>query len=143
MPAMDRYELEKQVSDDKKKYLHKLIEQRDQLVDQIRSLSAASLTSNRQAGEELADVGGDDFMREIELSLVGEEEKVYYLIEEALERLRNGSYGNCVDCNGDIPDGRLEAIPYAKLCVHCKEERERNGGMPPEKEPEQAEKLVE
>ncbi len=143
MPPVDRDQLEKQIKKEHKDLLHQLLEKRDQLVDQIRDLSSSSLTSNRQAGEELADVGGDDFMREVELHLVGEEEKIYYLIEDALERMQDGTYGGCVDCGGKIPKGRLQAIPYAKLCVECKQTREENEGVPPEKERDEVEELVE
>lgn len=122
-----------------------LIEKRDQLIDQIHSLSESSLVSSRQAGEELADVGSDDFMREVELALASEEERQFLLVQEAIERLHEGSYGQCVDCGGAIGEGRLQAIPYAKLCVDCKGLREENNGMPPEEklEPEEVEQLVE
>lgn len=122
-----------------------LLERRDQLVDQIKSLSESSLVSTKQAGEELADVGSDDFMREVELSLMGTEEKEFILIQEAIERLIDGSYGTCVDCGGNIANERLDAIAYAKLCIDCKEAREENNGMPPEETvaPEKASQLVE
>lgn len=128
-----------------RQYYDLLLKKRDQLIDQIQQLSESSLASNRQAGEELADVGSDDFMREVELALASEEERQFLLVQEAIERLHDGSYGQCVDCGGAIGDGRLEAIPYAKLCVDCKTLREENDGMPPEEnvEPETAEQLVE
>jgi DnaK suppressor protein len=40
-------------------------------------------------------------------------------IEHALERIEEGTYGNCEECSGKIPKLRLEAIPYAALCVKC------------------------
>ncbi len=40
-------------------------------------------------------------------------------IESALERLDNGSYGVCADCGADIPPRRLQALPFATLCVGC------------------------
>lgn len=122
-----------------------LREKRDQLIDQIQHLSESSLASTRQAGEELADVGSDDFMREVELALASEEERQFVLVQEAIERLHEGTYGQCIDCEEAIGDGRLEAIPYAKLCVDCKTRREENNGMPPEENEasEQQEQLVE
>ena len=108
-----------------------LLEERDMLARQIRALSSASLTSNRQAGEELADVGSDDFIRETELHLLGEEGKRLASINLALESLDNGRYGICMDCNGKISIGRLRAKPYARLCIECKSAREKNGGFPP------------
>jgi DnaK suppressor protein len=46
-------------------------------------------------------------------------------IEEALERLNDGSYGKCENCGNDIAPARLGAKPYATLCIHCQEELER------------------
>lgn len=106
--------------------------EREDLVKQIKSLSSASLRSNRQAGEELADVGSDDFIRETELHLMTEEGKRLVLINAALENMENGSYGICADCSEPISIGRLKAKPYATLCIDCKSARERNGGMLPE-----------
>jgi len=40
-------------------------------------------------------------------------------IEAALDRIKNGSYGECVKCGEDIAPARLEALPYAALCVKC------------------------
>lgn len=138
-------ELDTALSGKNRHYYDLLLKKRDQLIDQIQHLSESSLVSNRQAGEELADIGSDDFMREVELALAGEEERQFLLVQEAVERLHEGTYGQCVDCGGTVGDGRLEAIPYAKLCVDCKTLREENDGMPPEEnvEPEKAEQLVE
>lgn len=109
-----------------------LLKERDSLVRQIKSLSAASLTSSRQAGEELADVGSDDFIRETELHLMTEEGRRLALINVAIENLHGGNYGTCVDCSKPISMGRLKAKPYARLCIDCKVLREQNDGAAPE-----------
>jgi DnaK suppressor protein len=109
-----------------------LLKERDSLVRQIKSLSAASLTSSRQAGEELADVGSDDFIRETELHLMSEEGRRLTLINVAIENLDDGNYGTCVDCSKPISVGRLKAKPYARLCIDCKMLREANDGAAPE-----------
>ena len=83
-----------------------LLRERDSLVRQIKSLSSASLTSSRQAGEELADVGSDDFIRETELHLMTEEGRRLALINLAIDNLEAGTYGLCVDCSKPIAVGR-------------------------------------
>jgi len=109
-----------------------LLRERDSLVRQIKSLSSASLTSSRQAGEELADVGSDDFIRETELHLMTEEGRRLALINLAIDNLEAGTYGLCVDCSKPIAVGRLKAKPYARLCIECKVLREQNEGAAPE-----------
>jgi DnaK suppressor protein len=46
-------------------------------------------------------------------------------IDAALERIRGGNYGECVDCGEPIESGRIEAHPAATFCVSCAEDRER------------------
>jgi len=113
------------------KYRQILERLRSELIDQIRTLSSASSMSSKQAGEELADVASDDFIRETELTLMTEEGRRIELIDDALKRIEEGTYGICEDCDGQIGTARLEAKPFASLCVGCKEAREQNGGLPP------------
>jgi DnaK suppressor protein len=49
-------------------------------------------------------------------------------IDAALERIENGSYGLCEVCGNQIPKQRLEILPYATMCVKCKNELEGEGG---------------
>jgi DnaK suppressor protein len=46
-------------------------------------------------------------------------------LTQALERVRQGTFGECIECGGDIELKRLEAIPWARYCVRCQETRER------------------
>jgi len=46
-------------------------------------------------------------------------------LNRALERIRQGNYGECAECGGDIESKRLEALPWARYCVACQEARER------------------
>ena len=108
----------------KRKYYEMLVTLRDQLVDEVRTLSSQSPTSNKQAGEELADIGSDSFLREMGLGVMSDDGHRIQLIREAIERLHGRGFGVCLDCSEHIQEARLEAIPYAKLCVQCKTRRE-------------------
>lgn len=111
-----------------------LLTLRDELSDQVRSLSDSSLSYRKEAGEDLADVGSENFSRDVGLHLMSEEGDKIVLIHDAIRRLVDGTYGECIDCGKQIGKGRLDAIPYAKLCIECKAEWEKNGGMPPREE---------
>jgi RNA polymerase-binding protein DksA len=67
----------------------------------------------------MADVGTDNFEREFTLTLMESKDRTLEQIEEALERIEDGIYGVCEECEGKIPKARLNAIPYTKLCVKC------------------------
>ena len=74
----------------------------------------------------MAELGSDNFDQELTLSLLGSEQDALDKIEAALERIADGSYGRCEKCGTNIPKTRLDAIPYATLCVQCASQREES-----------------
>ena len=111
---------------EKRKRYEALVDLRDLLIDDVTMLSGETLGVEHNAGEDMADIGSDNFQREIGLNVASEEGKKIFLINEALRRLEKGTYGKCIDCGSAIQSGRLDAIPYAKLCLKCKAVREEN-----------------
>lgn len=79
--------------------------------------------------DDLVDVATETFEREkgfaLESSVLGLLEQV----EEALLRIRGGTYGVCGGCGRPIDTNRLKAIPYARLCITCKEREERQRSL--------------
>ena len=75
--------------------------------------------------KDFADIASDDIDRKM-IEVIGSQElKQLRLIESALTRISQGKYGYCIKCEKRIPQDRLEAIPYALMCVGCKSEEER------------------
>lgn len=79
----------------------------------------------------MADIGSDAFEQEFTLSLMASEEGTLEQIEHALDRIRSRTYGTCEDCGGVIAKKRLEAIPFASLCIRCAEKQEQGHGVRP------------
>ena len=75
--------------------------------------------------KDLADIASDDIDRKMIEALGSQELSRLKLIDSALTRIKQGKYGICIKCNKRIPQKRLEAIPYALMCVECKSEEER------------------
>ena len=75
--------------------------------------------------KDLADIAADDIDRKTLEALGTQELKRLQLIEAALARIENKKYGLCARCSKKIPRERLEAIPYALLCIDCKSSEER------------------
>jgi len=67
----------------------------------------------------MADLGTDNFEQEFTLSLMQNEEQLLGEIGAALERIKQGKFGQCEECEGAIPKARLQAVPYARHCVEC------------------------
>ena len=72
----------------------------------------------------LADLGTDSHEQDISLGLMENETDELHEIQEAFERIKDGSFGLCENCKKKIPKERLKAIPYARLCVSCKKKEE-------------------
>jgi RNA polymerase-binding protein DksA len=75
--------------------------------------------------KDFADIASDDVDRKMIEALGSQELKQLKLIDSALTRISQGKYGHCIKCEKRIPPDRLEAIPYALMCVECKSEEER------------------
>lgn len=100
-----------------------LLAERDELLAQVDELDAeADVTRWRDGGfdDDPADTGAANIERERAQSLSLHARRLLVQIEDALRRLDEGGYGVCRRCGEMIEKGRLEAIPYAELCVACK-----------------------
>jgi RNA polymerase-binding transcription factor DksA len=74
--------------------------------------------------QHLADLGTDSHEQDVSLGLMENETDELHEIQEAFERIKDGSFGLCETCRKKIPKERLKAIPYARLCVNCKKKEE-------------------
>ena len=74
----------------------------------------------------LADAASATLGREIDYTLGDNAEQVIAEIDAALKRIEDGTYGTCTNCGREIPRERLEANPWASLCIDCK--RKAEGG---------------
>ena len=75
--------------------------------------------------KDVVDVASDDMDRKMIEILGAQDLKQLKLIESAITRIKQGKYGLCLKCNKRISADRLEAIPYALMCIECKTEEER------------------
>ena len=73
---------------------------------------------------DMADRASKSYAKEFMFSLSNLERQLIILVEEALERIQEGSYGECTHCGVTVGRRRLEAVPWALLCVHCQELKE-------------------
>jgi RNA polymerase-binding protein DksA len=77
------------------------------------------------ADQHLADTATETVEREIGSTLEEHDERLLDAIDDALGRIEDGTYGKCVNCGAPIPEERLEAMPWATLCIECKRKEER------------------
>src|SRR6187200_3436983 len=92
------------------------------MVEQVRSGTSGNGNSDlSNAPFHLGDMGTDEFLYDMNATLLENEQYIVAEAREALNRLDNGSYGVCESCGQSITPARLEAIPYTRFCVKCAE----------------------
>ncbi len=82
----------------------------------------ASMDTNTRQGD-LADQATGNNEVHIQLKLKQTDAKILQAIEEALLRIEKGTYGICRDCGEPIAEARLNAIPWTRVCITCKEKQ--------------------
>ena len=105
-----------------------LLGKRQEIIKEIEESLGQSLTEDQQRRLESArDVGDQalmDLERELGISLMEMRNRRRQSIDEALTRLHEGTYGICAECGVEISEKRLQAVPFAKLCVECQSKEE-------------------
>lgn len=86
-----------------------------------RAIPASADVNSRQG--DMADQASGTNEVEIQLKLKQTDAKILQAIEEALYRLEKGVYGLCRDCGDPIAVARLEAIPWTRVCITCKQKQ--------------------
>lgn len=102
--------------------------------DALRKALAGDLSSlkelRQQTSGDMMDAAMDTAQDEISSQLAEVESRELTHIETALERMRLGEYGVCEGCGNGIPLARLQALPYATMCIGCQREAEKTGELP-------------
>jgi len=110
-------------------YKDRLLAIRGRIRGDVSTMTDGALSQSRSeaAGDlsamplHMADIGTDNFEQEQTLSFIQSDSKILDHIEEALGRIKNGTYGICETCGKTIPKVRLNVLPYTADCVHCVE----------------------
>jgi len=113
---------------DKKKlrqYDAKLQEQRRSLLGMVERTEDYGREANRDISQDPADQASNSYTKELLFSQSTNERSILKLIEEAIDRISDGGYGECVNCGSEIQAKRLEAIPWARYCIRCQELQEQ------------------
>ncbi|HZW31834.1 MAG TPA: TraR/DksA family transcriptional regulator [Isosphaeraceae bacterium] len=92
----------------------------DQMTDEALRRDMTGGTGNlSNVPLHLADLGTDNYDQEFTLGLIENEQGTLELVNQALDRMEQGRFGQCVECGEPISKPRLQAIPYARHCIRC------------------------
>lgn len=107
-----------------------LVNRRDALRQALAGDLSLLKSLPEQTGGDVVDAALDAAQDEISSKLAEVESRELVQIDTALERIREGTYGQCEVCNNKIPLARLNALPYAMTCIDCQRAAETGNGPP-------------
>lgn len=113
---------------DKKKidyFKKRLLTKREELQDVVYRVEKDGRFTDEETPLDVADKASNSYTKEFLFTQSANDRFVLQLVLEALRRIDEGNYGECIQCGGEMQQKRLEAVPWARHCVPCQEQQER------------------
>ena len=103
----------------------KLQQRREELLKVIARTEEAGRTADEDTTVDLADKAANSYTKEFLFGQTDTDRSVLTLIDSALERAKTTNFGLCVNCQSEIQQKRLEAVPWTLHCISCQEKHEQ------------------
>src|ERR671922_667968 len=113
---------------DKKKldYFRKRLETRQQdLRRMVSRTEQDGRTVDEDSAQDIADRAASSYNKEFLFHQSNSERQLLQMVEGALSRIREGTFGECITCGKEINPKRLEAVPWTRFCIECQEKMEK------------------
>ena len=82
-------------------------------------------SADQDTAQDIADRASSSYNKEFLFHQSNNERQLLQMVENALNRLREGSFGQCISCGQEINAKRLEAVPWTRFCIQCQEKVEQ------------------
>jgi DnaK suppressor protein len=106
-------------------YKKKLQARRDELVNTIARTEEEGRAADEDTTVDLADKAANSYTKEFLFGQTNSDRNLLALIDNALKRIKDGSFGQCANCEEEMQQKRLDAVPWAAYCIECQEKQER------------------
>lgn len=113
---------------DKKKleYFRKRLETRQQdLRRMVSRTEQDGRNVDEDSAQDIADRAASSYNKEFLFHQSNNDRQLLQMVENALDRIRKGSFGECISCGKEINPKRLEAVPWTRHCIECQEKLEK------------------
>ncbi len=113
---------------DKKKsevYKKRLLVKQEELLRLVSKSDHDGREADEEGTQDIADKAANAYTKEFLFHQSDDNRRILHLLNEALDRLKNGSYGHCVACHEEVQQKRLDAVPWARHCIECQEKQEQ------------------
>ena len=114
---MDKKKLEsfKKRLEDRQKDLRRMVSRTEQ----------DGRTADDEATQDIADRAASSYNKEFLFHQSNNDRQLLQMVENALSRIREGTFGQCISCGEEINPKRLEAVPWTRYCIECQEKLEQ------------------
>ena len=102
-----------------------LLKEREEIIGDVKQIYESSQEVGQDGIQDIGDEAANVYNKQILLTLNENERMRLREVDEALDRIANGTYGTCEECGGPIGLKRLEARSVAKYCLPCKANMEK------------------
>ena len=102
-------------------YRKALLRKREDLLGDVRRTEVDGRAADDAGTQDMADKAASSYNKELLFNHSSQERTLLQLVDEALGRMSEGHYGQCVHCGGAMQEKRLEAVPWARHCIPCQE----------------------
>jgi DnaK suppressor protein len=112
-----------------KKRLEQFKKQLEQRQQDLRKVVTRTQEDGRiadsEAAQDIADRAANSYTKEFLFAQSNNDRQLLSMVENALGRIREGSFGECIHCGNEINPKRLEAVPWTRYCIQCQEKVEK------------------
>jgi DnaK suppressor protein len=106
-------------------YKKKLQTRREELVKAIARTGQEGREADEDPTVDLADKAANSYTKEFLFGQTHNDRALLQLVDEALTRIREGTFGQCIQCGEELQQKRLEAVPWTRYCINCQEKQEQ------------------
>jgi DnaK suppressor protein len=106
-------------------YKKKLVSRREELMKTIARTEEEGRQADDDQTVDLADKAANSYTKEFLFGMTNTDRTILNMIDAALKRILANEYGLCANCQEEMQQKRLEAVPWAKHCINCQEKAEQ------------------
>jgi DnaK suppressor protein len=106
-------------------YKKKLVTRREELVRAITRTEQEGREADEDTTVDMADKAANSYTKEFLFGQTHNDRSLLNLVDPALNRIKDGSYGDCNSCHEELQQKRLEAVPWTRYCITCQEKTEQ------------------
>ncbi|HXX20672.1 MAG TPA: TraR/DksA family transcriptional regulator [Candidatus Acidoferrum sp.] len=106
-------------------YKKKLLARREELLRDIARNQQEGREADEDPTVDLADKAANSYTKEFLFGQTHSDRALLQLVDDALGRIKDGSFGECISCHEELQQKRLEAVPWTRYCISCQEKKEK------------------